>query len=230
MARARATACAAGDLAERARRWRCALTPWIDGGVRRVEPDSGEGGAGDDGHASRTCCASRWCRWRRDTSRRRARARGRRARFPHDAGADRVARRAHRRASRRHRPGRALPTETRGDRFEQLLAALERGEVRAAERSGDGEWHAVPWVKRGILLGFRVGRVVDMSPRDWRCAGCSRVLRQAHVPAASAHAGERRARRARRHRRSAAARTSRRASCACRRCTSTSARTSARAR
>ncbi|HUQ45766.1 MAG TPA: 2,3,4,5-tetrahydropyridine-2,6-dicarboxylate N-succinyltransferase [Gemmatimonadaceae bacterium] len=44
-----------------------------------------------------------------------------------------------------------------------LLGALERGSVRAAERDADGRWHAVPWVKRGILLGFRVGRVVEMS-------------------------------------------------------------------
>ena len=44
-----------------------------------------------------------------------------------------------------------------------LLGALERGVVRAAERDEQGVWNAVPWVKRGILLGFRVGRVVDMS-------------------------------------------------------------------
>lgn len=47
---------------------------------------------------------------------------------------------------------------------EDLLAALEAGTVRAAERSGDGAWRAVPWVKRGILLGFRAGRIVDQSP------------------------------------------------------------------
>jgi len=44
----------------------------------------------------------------------------------------------------------------------QLLSALERGEVRSADREGDGTWRAVPWVKRGILLGFRAGRVVTM--------------------------------------------------------------------
>ncbi len=44
-----------------------------------------------------------------------------------------------------------------------LLDALERGDVRAAERDADGLWQAVPWVKRGILLGFRVGRLVEMS-------------------------------------------------------------------
>jgi 2,3,4,5-tetrahydropyridine-2,6-dicarboxylate N-succinyltransferase len=46
---------------------------------------------------------------------------------------------------------------------ETLLDALERGEVRAAEKGDDGVWRAVAWVKRGILLGFRVGRMVEMS-------------------------------------------------------------------
>ncbi|HEX8944991.1 MAG TPA: 2,3,4,5-tetrahydropyridine-2,6-dicarboxylate N-succinyltransferase [Gemmatimonadaceae bacterium] len=44
----------------------------------------------------------------------------------------------------------------------ELLDALERGEIRAAERATDGSWRAVPWVKRGILLGFRVGHLVEM--------------------------------------------------------------------
>jgi 2,3,4,5-tetrahydropyridine-2-carboxylate N-succinyltransferase len=42
-----------------------------------------------------------------------------------------------------------------------LLVALEEGAVRAATRDADGAWRAVPWVKRGILLGFRVGRIVE---------------------------------------------------------------------
>jgi 2,3,4,5-tetrahydropyridine-2-carboxylate N-succinyltransferase len=58
--------------------------------------------------------------------------------------------------------GTALPAEAE-ETVELLLAALERGEVRAAERDDSGAWHAIPWVKRGILLGFRVGRLVDMS-------------------------------------------------------------------
>jgi len=41
------------------------------------------------------------------------------------------------------------------------------GSVRAAEKNPtSGEWRAVPWVKRGILLGFRVGAIVDMSLRS----------------------------------------------------------------
>ena len=38
----------------------------------------------------------------------------------------------------------------------RLLVALEQGRVRAAEPDED-RWHAVEWVKRGILLAFRVG-------------------------------------------------------------------------
>jgi 2,3,4,5-tetrahydropyridine-2-carboxylate N-succinyltransferase len=56
----------------------------------------------------------------------------------------------------------ALPPDAE-QMVDTLLMALERGSVRAAERDADGGWHAVPWVKRGILLGFRVGRMVEMS-------------------------------------------------------------------
>ncbi|HIG74378.1 MAG TPA: 2,3,4,5-tetrahydropyridine-2,6-dicarboxylate N-succinyltransferase [Bacteroidetes bacterium] len=44
-----------------------------------------------------------------------------------------------------------------------LLAALEAGEVRSASRGEDGVWRANGWVKRGILLGFRVGQIEDQS-------------------------------------------------------------------
>ena len=47
--------------------------------------------------------------------------------------------------------------------FDHAIALLERGEIRAARRGSDGTWQAVPWVKRAILLGFRIGRVVEMS-------------------------------------------------------------------
>jgi 2,3,4,5-tetrahydropyridine-2,6-dicarboxylate N-succinyltransferase len=47
---------------------------------------------------------------------------------------------------------------------EELLTALESGEIRSAEKGSDGTWKAVPWVKQGILLGFQVGTLVDMSP------------------------------------------------------------------
>jgi 2,3,4,5-tetrahydropyridine-2,6-dicarboxylate N-succinyltransferase len=59
--------------------------------------------------------------------------------------------------------GNPLPDEAR-DVVTSLLDALERGELRAAERDADGSWHAVPWVKQGILLSFRLGQIVDLSP------------------------------------------------------------------
>jgi 2,3,4,5-tetrahydropyridine-2-carboxylate N-succinyltransferase len=43
--------------------------------------------------------------------------------------------------------------------FERLKAGLNAGTIRAAERDESGQWHANPWVKAGILLGFRLGRV-----------------------------------------------------------------------
>src|SRR3989454_7962584 len=50
--------------------------------------------------------------------------------------------------------------------FGEFKQALNRGEIRAAERDSDGNWHTNAWVKRGILLGFRMGAIVDMSPTD----------------------------------------------------------------
>ena len=47
--------------------------------------------------------------------------------------------------------------------FAEFKAALNRGEVRAAEPDREGRWHTNAWVKRGILLGFRMGALVDMS-------------------------------------------------------------------
>ena len=44
-----------------------------------------------------------------------------------------------------------------------LLDALEHGDVRAARRDENGTWLPVPWVKRGILVGFRAGRLVEMA-------------------------------------------------------------------
>ena len=45
-----------------------------------------------------------------------------------------------------------------------FLDALERGDIRAARRRENGDWEAVGWVKRGILLAFRFGTLTSMSP------------------------------------------------------------------
>src|SRR5881392_2755298 len=50
--------------------------------------------------------------------------------------------------------------------FNEFKALLNRGEIRAAERDSNGNWQTNAWVKRGILLGFRMGAIIDMSPVD----------------------------------------------------------------
>src|SRR5258708_28957988 len=49
--------------------------------------------------------------------------------------------------------------------FLDFRAALTRGEVRAAEKM-DGHWMVNAWVKQGILLGFRLGELQEMSDGD----------------------------------------------------------------
>ncbi|HUF05399.1 MAG TPA: 2,3,4,5-tetrahydropyridine-2,6-dicarboxylate N-succinyltransferase [Aridibacter sp.] len=56
-----------------------------------------------------------------------------------------------------------------GDRelFEEFKNALRRGLIRAAERDKTGEWRTNAWVKKGILIGFRMGKMTEMSsPSD----------------------------------------------------------------
>jgi len=49
--------------------------------------------------------------------------------------------------------------------FWELKEKLNRGEVRAAEpdEGAPSGWRVNAWVKKGILLGFRIGRLEDMS-------------------------------------------------------------------
>ena len=47
--------------------------------------------------------------------------------------------------------------------FEAFKQALNRGEVRAAERDEGGAWRVNSWVKSGILVGFKMGVLSDMS-------------------------------------------------------------------
>jgi len=56
-------------------------------------------------------------------------------------------------------PDEARPT------FFDFRAALTRGEVRAAEKV-DGRWVVNAWVKQGILLGFRLGELQQVSDGD----------------------------------------------------------------
>lgn len=49
--------------------------------------------------------------------------------------------------------------------FARFKAALNAGEIRAAEPGGSAPagWRVNAWVKQGILLGFRLGALTDMS-------------------------------------------------------------------
>lgn len=60
------------------------------------------------------------------------------------------------------------PAEYRDEHFEvfqRFKQALNEGAVRAAEPdpSAPSGWRVNAWVKQGILLGFRMGKIVDMS-------------------------------------------------------------------
>ena len=59
----------------------------------------------------------------------------------------------------------AAYTEDHFRLFQQFRAALNAGEIRAAEPDAAAAtgWRVNAWVKKGILLGFRMGGVVDMS-------------------------------------------------------------------
>ncbi|MBX7152413.1 2,3,4,5-tetrahydropyridine-2,6-dicarboxylate N-succinyltransferase, partial [bacterium] len=46
--------------------------------------------------------------------------------------------------------------------FYAFKKALNEGHVRAAEKKGE-QWHVNEWVKKGILIGFKIGKLSDMS-------------------------------------------------------------------
>ena len=48
------------------------------------------------------------------------------------------------------------------ERFNEVIAGLEKGEIRVAEKI-DGQWVVNKWVKEVILAGFKLGAITDMS-------------------------------------------------------------------
>ena len=56
-------------------------------------------------------------------------------------------------------------TEAQLRLFQQFKDALNAGEIRAAEPDAGSAsgWRVNAWVKQGILVGFRMGQIVDMS-------------------------------------------------------------------
>lgn len=55
-----------------------------------------------------------------------------------------------------------LPVDAR-DAVGEALQALTDGRIRAATRDADGVWHAHQWVKKAVLLHFRLS---DMAPME----------------------------------------------------------------
>ena len=47
--------------------------------------------------------------------------------------------------------------------FNEFKTELRMGKIRAAEKDESGVWRANAWVKRGILLGFKMGKMINMS-------------------------------------------------------------------
>lgn len=54
--------------------------------------------------------------------------------------------------------------------FEEFKEALNEGQVRAAEQDAGSPtgWRVNAWVKKGILLGFRIGRAGQMPPAGFQ--------------------------------------------------------------
>jgi len=51
--------------------------------------------------------------------------------------------------------------------FGEMVNLLNKGEVRSAEKR-EGNWHANEWVKKGILLGFRLGKIENFSVEQFK--------------------------------------------------------------
>lgn len=55
------------------------------------------------------------------------------------------------------------------DAVQSVIAALDRGEIRVAEKGDDGEWTVHAWVKQAILLYFGVSKMetIEVGPYEY---------------------------------------------------------------
>ncbi len=60
-------------------------------------------------------------------------------------------------------PAAGLPLAEATMAFTELKEALNAGRARSAEPDGTGGWRVNSWVKQGILVGFRAGKLADVS-------------------------------------------------------------------
>src|SRR4051812_40567779 len=66
-----------------------------------------------------------------------------------------------------------ISTATKGEVREAVDSALElmdKGEARVAEREADGRWKVNQWLKKAVLLSFRLN---DMEPIEGAAGGAS---------------------------------------------------------
>ena len=77
----------------------------------------------------------------------------------------------------------AAYTEEHFALFASFKAALNAGEIRAAEPDASTAtgWRVNAWVKKGILVGFRMGALVDMSVNTARQPYFDKEIGRAHV-------------------------------------------------
>src|SRR3954453_12806697 len=81
-----------------------------------------------------------------------------------------------------------ISTDTRGEvreAIETALDLLDRGHARVAERQADGKWHVNQWLKKAVLLSFRLnpmeiikggpGQAVWWDKVPWKFDGWSAV-------------------------------------------------------
>ena len=62
-------------------------------------------------------------------------------------------------------PHDGIPRDEAMQAIEELKVSLNLGDVRAADNSG-GVWKVNEWVKKGILLAFRIGELNEQSEND----------------------------------------------------------------
>ncbi len=65
----------------------------------------------------------------------------------------------------------SISTSTRGavrEAIETALDLLDRGAVRVAEKQSDGSWHVNQWLKKAVLLSFRINpmEIITGGPGD----------------------------------------------------------------
>ncbi|MBO8130812.1 MAG: 2,3,4,5-tetrahydropyridine-2,6-dicarboxylate N-succinyltransferase [Candidatus Marinimicrobia bacterium] len=50
--------------------------------------------------------------------------------------------------------------------YNEFIELLDEGKIRIAEKKED-EWIIYPWVKKGILLGFKIGKIEKIKIGEW---------------------------------------------------------------